>query len=573
MLTPLILLATLTNLQGMPPQGGPGQMRMGGPNMAETKLVKKFDLDKNGWLNAAERAEARKAIPARRGPGGGGPGGPGGGGRMGGPGGNMTAGTPGPKVAPSDVKPLTNADLYTRDHVRTIFLDFENADWEEEMAAFNNTDVEIPAKMTVDGKSYPNVGVHFRGASSFMMVPAGNKRSLNVTMDFIDSKQRLYGAKTLNLLNSNGDASFMSTVLYSSIANKYIPAPKANHVKVVINGESWGVYVNVEQFNQDFVSSRFGAPTDKTKPGARWKVSGSPNGDAGLSYQGNDPAPYKQRYDMKSKDNEADWAALMNLTKVLTETPTEELEAALKPILDIDGVLWFLALDVALANSDGYWVRASDYSIYRDPKGIFHLIPHDMNEAFRNEGRMGGGGFRGRPGGPGGPGPGMPDGVPAGPGGGPGFGGPPPGGGPDGIRAGGQEGFGRGQQGGPPPPGGPMQGGAGGQLDPLVGMADTRKPLRSRLLQVPSLRAKYLSYVKKIAAESLNWNAVSPLINKTRDLILPEIKADTRKNSSTQAFIDMTSTAAATPNGPRNLRTWIDGRSQYLISYKEQPKQ
>ena len=37
---------------------------------------------------------------------------------------------------------------------------------------------------------------------------------------------------------------------------------------------------------------------------------------------------------------------------------------------------------MALVNSDGYWTRASDYSIYQDEKGRFHVIPHDMNEGL-----------------------------------------------------------------------------------------------------------------------------------------------------------------------------------------------
>ena len=53
-------------------------------------------------------------------------------------------------------------------------------------------------------------------------------------------------------------------------------------------------------------------------------------------------------------------------------------------MLDIDGTLRFLALDVVLVNNDGYWVAArADYSLYQDPSGRFHLIPSDMNEAFR----------------------------------------------------------------------------------------------------------------------------------------------------------------------------------------------
>jgi hypothetical protein len=50
-----------------------------------------------------------------------------------------------------------------------------------------------------------------------------------------------------------------------------------NHVSVVINGESWGMYLNAQQFNRDFTRENFGSAE-----GARWKVPGSPGGRAGL---------------------------------------------------------------------------------------------------------------------------------------------------------------------------------------------------------------------------------------------------------------------------------------------------
>jgi hypothetical protein len=175
------------------------------------------------------------------------------------------------------VNSYPDAPLYEPTVLRTLFLDFESDDWEAELADFHGTDVEAPATLTVDGKEYPSVGVHFRGMSSYMGVPAGYKRSLNLSLDSVDSKQRLYGCKTLNLLNSLEDPTFLSTVLYSHIARQYIPAPKANLVKLVINGESWGVYANVQQFNKEFVAEHF----DSGK-GARWKVRGiaSPGGRA-----------------------------------------------------------------------------------------------------------------------------------------------------------------------------------------------------------------------------------------------------------------------------------------------------
>ena len=75
-----------------------------------------------------------------------------------------------------------------------------------------------------------------------------------------------------------------------------------------------------------------------------------------------------------------------NFFKVLTETPLDQLEAALTPMLNVDGALRFLALEIALVNTDGYWTRASDYNIYLDEQGEIHVLPHDVNEAFEEEG-------------------------------------------------------------------------------------------------------------------------------------------------------------------------------------------
>ena len=66
------------------------------------------------------------------------------------------------------------------------------------------------------------------------------KRSINLYIDHKHDGQKLLGYKTLNLLNSNSDPTFMREVIYSHIARDYIPAFKGNFIKVVINGESWG---------------------------------------------------------------------------------------------------------------------------------------------------------------------------------------------------------------------------------------------------------------------------------------------------------------------------------------------
>jgi spore coat protein CotH len=509
---------------GGPPQGG----RMGGfggPQEQALKIVKQFDKDGDKRLNATERQAALEYVKAQ---------GNGRGGRMGGPrgfGGGPTSGQPGARLSPAAVKSYSGASLYDPATLRTVFLQFEDANWEDELMAFKSTDVEVPAVLTVDGQQYPNVGIRFRGQSSFGMVPETLKHSINVSIDFADDKQSIGGYRTLNLLNSHEDATYLRSVLSYEIDRQYLPAPKANYVRVAINGESWGVYVNVEQFNKDFVKEWY-ATTD----GVRWKVPGSPGARGGLEYLGDDAAAYKRLFEIKSKDDPKAWADLIRLCKVLNQTPADQLEAALAPMLDVDEALKFLALDAALVNGDGYWVRSSDYVIYQDLKGRFHVLPQDSNEAFSTGGGPGGRG--GPPGGGFGPGggrrgPGGPGGEPGRPGG-PGFIGGP-GRGPGGF------------------------GGGGPELDPLVGLNDASKPLRSRLLAVPALRARYLTYVRDIATKWLDWGRLGPLAVKYQTLISADVKADTRKLETFEAF----------ESGLQALKTWVERRRAYLLNYKD----
>jgi spore coat protein CotH len=497
------------------PSRGPG---FGGE---ERKVVAKFDKNDDKRLDTVERKAAREWLASDA------AGGPRGfGGRRGGFGGRgVVPGSPGSRLAPAEVRSFPNAPLYDLTTLRTIFLQFENSDWEQELAAFYNTDVEVPATATVDGKAYKNVGVHFRGASSFMMVPDGSKRSLNLTFDFVDEKQEIGGYRTLNLLNANGDPTLVRTVVYSQIAKEYLPTPRANYVRVVINGESWGVYVNAQQFNKDFTRDFF-----KSTGGARWKVPGSPGGRGGMEYLGDDPATYKRTYEIKTKDDPKSWAALITLFRVLNETPPEKLEAALKPMLDVDGVLKFLALEIALVNSDGYWTRASDYNIYLDEKGLFHVLPHDVNEALADEGGRGGPPPGFGPGGPGGR-PGGPPDVLIVPG-------PPPGRGGRGFG-----GFGR----------------ATAELDPLIGLDDASKPLRSKLLAVPALRQRYLSYVRDIAERWLDWKTLGPRVAQYQALIADDVKADTRKLYSFEAFQNDVA------ESERSLKAFVEKRRAYLL--------
>jgi spore coat protein CotH len=505
--------------------GVQAQRGRGGPNRQELKILKQFDKNGDGWLNAQERKAARAYAQSQGGGGGFGffPRGGRGRGGFGGFGGSPAKGQ---TVAPASVKTYPNNPFYDETVLRTMFVTFEESDWERELEDFHGTDVDVAASVLVDGKTYRDVGFRFRGNSSYGMVPTGLKRSFNVSFDMANKDQLIGGYRTLNLLNSNEDPTMMRAVLFLHVARSYLPAPKANFMRVVINGEDWGVYQSVEQYNKDFFKE-----TLKDAGVARWKTPGRPGARSGLEYMGDNVSSYRSLYEIKTKDDPEQWAALVNLCKVLNRTPAAQLEKALEPILDIDGALRFLALDNALVNNDGYWTRSSDYEIFRDSKGKFHVLPYDVNETFS----VGGG--PGFPGGPGGfPGPGDPFGGPGGP-----FGGP---GGPRG------RGF-----------GGPGEGGP--NLDALVGLQDPATPLRSKLLAVPALRDKYLEYVRDIATRWLDWKTLGPVVEQYKTLIDASVKADAKKLDSYNGFVEGTTGAS------RSLKSFAAARREYVLRLRQ----
>jgi hypothetical protein len=117
-------------------------------------------------------------------------------------------------------------------------------------------------------------------------------------------------------------------------------------------------------------------------------------------------------------------------------------------------------------------------------------------------------------------------------------------------------GGGRGRGGFGGPGGGPGRGPGGGpELDPLVGVNDATKPLRSRLLAVPALRDRYLGYARAIATKWLDWRTLGPLVEQRQALIAADVRRDTRKLDSFEAF----------ESGVAALRTFAERRRAYLL--------
>ena len=107
------------------------------------------------------------------------------------------------------------------------------------------------------------------------------------------------------------------------------------------------------------------------------------------------------------------------------------------------------------------------------------------------------------------------------------------------------------------------RGGGGLQFSPLVSANDPTKPIISKILAVPSLRARYLDFVHEITTKSLDWTVLGPVVKSYRDLIEADVARDTRKLFTTDDFLRVT----ADDGSPGTLRGFVEGRRAFLLEW------
>lgn len=281
--------------------------------------------------------------------------------------------------------------LYDESKIRTFQLWFAQADYWQQLKNNYQAKINLPATLIVEGDTFPNVGVRFKGNTSYNMIQTSDKKSFNITMDDTDPNQNLDGYETINLNNAFEDASFMREVAYLHSIRRHIPAARATYVRLFINGQNWGIYPNVEQLDGAYTKEWF-----FSNDGTRWRADrppGSPggmgggwgDGTAGLNNLGADTAKYKQYYTLKSTQKTNPWGDLVKTCQVLNATPLANLDTAIARYLDLDRTLWFLASEIAFSDDDSYVFKGKmDYYLYWDAEtGRMTPLEFDGNSCMK----------------------------------------------------------------------------------------------------------------------------------------------------------------------------------------------
>jgi spore coat protein CotH len=216
---------------------------------------------------------------------------------------------------------------------------------------------------------YSGSGIRLRGNTSRF----ADKKSFKINVDKFGGTEKFYGYDKLNLKGSHNDPSLLRERLaYYYMREIGGAAPLVNNMEVYINGEYKGLYVNVEQIDDDFVKTRFG-----NKTGNLYKCL------YGASLRNSDDVWNNDVFELETNANINDRSDLVELIDVLNNTSNEDFKTEIEKVLDVDHLLKYLAVEVLTGHWDGYSFNKNNYYLYHNAStDKFEVIMYDTDNTF-----------------------------------------------------------------------------------------------------------------------------------------------------------------------------------------------
>ncbi|MCB2218854.1 MAG: CotH kinase family protein [Bacteroidetes bacterium] len=222
-----------------------------------------------------------------------------------------------------------------------------------------------------------NIGFRLRGNTSRYSA----KKSFKVSFNTFEQGRKWNGLEKLNLNGEHNDPSIMRSKLsWDLLRALNIPAPRSNHIRLYINGNFHGVYINVEHIDEEFADSRF-----NNQDGNLYKCLYP----ADLAYKGSNPDLYKEEvygrraYELKTNTGIDDYSDLANFIDQLNNTSTSSFFCSMDEILNVFDYAKIAAVDVFIGNWDGYIYNKNNFYLYFNTEfEKFEYIPYDLDNTF-----------------------------------------------------------------------------------------------------------------------------------------------------------------------------------------------
>ena len=265
--------------------------------------------------------------------------------------------------------------IFNTSTIHTIKFYFSQAKWYDSLVTYKPLDKKMKGNVMIDGKTYNNVGVQFKGNSSFNN--PGKKKSWKIDFNEYDSTLECNKEKTLNLNNGFKDPTMMrEKITLDFCIRNGIAAPRCTYANVYVNDTLWGFYTIVEQVDKTFLKHWYADNNGNL-------FKGDPSGS--LQWYGSTVSSYNTKYELKTNKTQNNWSDLIHLIDELNNTPAADLHDSLEAVLETNSAINVWAVNILFANLDSYQGSGHNYYIFHDSTyNKFNWITWDVNEAFGN---------------------------------------------------------------------------------------------------------------------------------------------------------------------------------------------
>lgn len=181
------------------------------------------------------------------------------------------------------------------------------------------------------------------------------------------SATRPDGLKRMTLNNMVKDPTYMrETLSYDVFRASGIPAPRTGHARLWINDEYYGLYLNLEKWNDQSLEHWF--------PNTQHLYEAARTQD--ILRSGDD---LKTDFEVDEGDEE-DWSDLESLSAAVR---TGEWAVIQSHLADPEGAIKYLAAEWYLGHWDGYSWSRRNYYLHSDASGLFSFLPWGTDLTLR----------------------------------------------------------------------------------------------------------------------------------------------------------------------------------------------
>lgn len=273
------------------------------------------------------------------------------------------------------VHPATN-EGFLQDEVASIFIALPPTELDLLLGDSLYTDHEFLAQFTYQSTNFnltlAQVGFRVRGNTS----RNAGKKSFNIDFNKFVAGQKFLDIDNMNLLGNHNDPSQLRAWLSGKIVQQAeLPASRSSYVKLFINNEYKGLYLNNEAIDDEFLQSRFINDDGGNLYKCIW--------GADLTYQGTNTQAYSSVYELKTNKTLNDYSGLIHFMEVLNTSSSNNFPCAIQEVFDVDLYLKTLVYEILIGHWDGYAGNKNNYYLYQRPSdGKFVFIEYDMDNTF-----------------------------------------------------------------------------------------------------------------------------------------------------------------------------------------------